>query len=63
MGATGLSCENDIDVTNDRTTVTRLVPSKNTRKNSINELLAAGEIEQFGKGGKGHEYRYFSRGR
>ena len=37
------------------------MPSKQAGIKAINELLAAGEIERIGKGGQGHEYRYFVR--
>jgi predicted transcriptional regulator len=38
-----------------------MIPSLTTGKKAINELLSAGQIERIGKGGQGHEYRYFVR--
>jgi hypothetical protein len=35
------------------------IPTSTTGKKAINALLAAGAIERIGKGGQGHEYRYF----
>jgi hypothetical protein len=38
-----------------------MIPTSTTGKKAINALLAAGEVERIGKGGQGHEYRYFLR--
>ena len=39
------------------------IPTSTTGKKAINALLAAGEIERIGKGGRGDEYCYFMRTR